>query len=108
MDKVIGEHICINEDRIVAIETRLSHKKEDIHEMHSDYYHLRNKLEQISINVAELTTIMKEQRDKENVNDEKIEDLKVEITKLQSSLDTFKWLVPVACAILTFIVNYLI
>ena len=104
----MNEHQCHQEARITAIETKLQNKKEHLHEVDTDYYHLRDKLEQISINVAELTTLMKDQRDKEKLNDEKIEDLKVEIAKLQSSVDTFKWLLPVACTVLTFIVNYLI
>lgn len=102
------QHQCIQEARITAIETKLQSKKEHLHEVDTDYYHLRDKLESISINVAELTTLMKEQRDKERVNDEKIDELQVEIAKLQSSMDTLKWLIPIACTILTFIVNYLI
>ena len=99
---------CKQEARISTIETKLANKREHLHEVDTDYSHLRDKLENISINVAELTTLMKEQRDKEKVNDEKIDDLKIEIAKLQSTVDTFKWLLPVACTILTFIVNYLI
>ena len=102
------EHQCIQEARITAIETKLENKKEHLQEVDTDYYHLRDKLENISINVAELTTLMKEARDKERVNDEKIDELQVEIAKLQSSMDTLKWLIPIACTILTFIVNYLI
>ena len=102
------EHTCIQEARITAIETKLENKKEHLQEVDTDYYHLRDKLEQINLNVAELTTLMKEQRDKERVNDEKIDELQVEIAKLQSSMDTLKWLIPIACTILTFIVNYLI
>ena len=102
------EHQCIQEARITAIETKLQTKKEHLHEVDNDYTQLRDKLEQININVAELTTLMKEQRDKERVNDEKIDELQVEIAKLQSSMDTLKWLIPIACTILTFIVNYLI
>ena len=74
------QHQCIQEARITAIETKLENKKEHLQEVDTDYYHLRDKLENISINVAEL----------------------------QSTVDTFKWLLPVACTILTFIVNYLI
>ena len=104
----MNEHQCHQEARITAIETKLQNKKEHLHEVDTDYYHLRDKLESISINVAELTTLMKENHKKEEENDRKIDALQVEIAKLQSSVDTFKWLLPVACAVLTFIVNYLI
>ena len=102
------EQHCIQEARITAIETKLQTKKEHLHEVDTDYYHLRDKLESISINVAELTTLMKENSKKEEENDRKIDELQVEIAKLNSSMDTLKWLIPIACTILTFIVNYLI
>lgn len=106
---------CKQEARLTAIETRLENKKENIHEVHEDYYHLRDKLEIISTNVVELTTIMKENQKKEDENDKKIDEMQLElakanmeISKINSSVDTIKWLIPVACAILTFIVNYII
>ena len=102
------EHTCTQEARISMIETKLENKKEHLHEVDEDYYHLREKLEAININVAELTTIMKEAQKKEEYNDKKIDELQVEVARLNSSLDTMKWLIPVACAILSFIVNYLI
>ena len=109
------EHYCYQEARITAIETRLENKKENIHEVHEDYYHLREKLEIISENVVELTTLMKEAQKKEEENDKKIDDLQLELAKVNmkvektnTSIDTMKWLIPVACTILTFIVNYLI
>lgn len=102
------EHTCIQEARITAIETKLENKKEHLHEVDNDYTQLRDKLEQININVAELTTLMKENHKKEEENDKKIDELQVEIAKLQSSMDTLKWLIPIACTVLTFIVNYLI
>ena len=102
------DHYCIQEARLSTIETKLQNKKESINEINSDYYHLRDKLEIISENVVELTTLMREARKKEEDNDKKIEELQVEIAKINSSLDTLKWLIPIACTILTFIVNYLI
>ena len=117
-----NEKYCKQEARITAIETRLDSKKEHIHEVDEDYYHLREKLEIISTNVVELTTLMREAQKKEDENDKKIDAMKTEIANLKidiadvdkkidstnSSIETIKWLVPVICAILTFIVNYLI
>ena len=99
---------CTQEARLTAIETKLATKKEHLHEVDTDYYHLRDKLEAININVTEVTTLMRENQKKEEENDRKIDELQVEIAKLNSSMDTLKWLIPIACTILTFIVNYLI
>ena len=120
--KKIEECRCIQEARLSTIETKLANKKEHLHEVDEDYYHLRDKLESININVAELTTLLRENKAQEEKNDKKIDDLakemanvKIEmrdvntkVEKTNSSLETFKWLIPVACTILTFIVNYLI
>ena len=101
-------HYCKQEARLSTIETRLENKKENLHEVHDDYYHLRDKLEIISTNVVELTTLMRENQKKEEENDRKIDEMQVEIARLNSSLDTIKWLIPIACTVLTFLVNYLI
>lgn len=112
---------CKQEARLVAIETRLQTKKENIHEVHEDYYHLRDKLEIISENVVELTTLMREAQKKEDENDQKIDAMKTEIANLKidiadvdkkidstnSSLETIKWLIPLVCTILTVIANYI-
>ena len=101
-------HYCKQEARLSTIETRLENKKENLHEVHDDYYHLRDKLEIISTNVVELTTLMRENQKKEEDNDRKIDEMQVEIARLNSSIDTIKWLIPIACTVLTFLVNYLI
>lgn len=109
------EHYCIQEARITAIETKLETKKENIHEIHEDYYHLRDKLDLLNINVAELTAIIKENQENHKANHKKVEELQteiskanLEISKLQTSISTLKYIIPIACSILTFIVNYLI
>ena len=115
------EYRCIQEARLTAIETKLANNKEHLHEVDEDYYHLRDKLEAININVAELTAIMKANQQKEIENDKRIDDLSKEIGNLKtdvmkvdkkidntnSSLDTMKWLLPLIFTALTFIVNYL-
>ena len=114
-----GHYHCIQEARITAIETKLANKKEDISEIHEDYYHLRDKLDNIILNVTELTAIMKQNQMKGDENDRKIEELQLELAKanleingISSSLRTMKWIlglgVPTASTILTLIVQYLL
>ena len=112
---------CTQEARLTAIETKLATKKEHLHEVDEDYYHLRDKLESININVAELTTLLRENKAQEEKNDKKIDELTKEMSNLKtdilnvdkkvdntnSSLDTMKWLIPLVCSILMFIINYL-
>lgn len=116
------EHYCIQEARLTAIETKLENKREHIKEVDDDYYHLRDKLENINENVVKLTAIMEKAQKKEEEHDIKLDNLKTEIgnlktdiansnTKIEktnSSLETIKWLIPVSCAVLTVILNYFI
>lgn len=65
---------------------------------------------------------MEEAQKKEEANDIKLDNLKTEIANLKteiansntkiektnSSLETIKWLIPISCAVLTVILNYLI
>ena len=122
MPNTTEEYRCIQEARLSAIETKLANKKEHLHEVDEDFYHLRDKLEAININVAELTAIMKANQQKEIENDKRIDDLTKELgnikaevknvdTKVErtnSSLDTMKWLLPLIFTALTLIVNYLL
>lgn len=111
-------HYCYQEARLTALETKLQNKKENLHEVHEDYYHLRDKLEVISQNVVELTTIMKSSRDKEQKNEEKIVELSLnvaeanlKIEKMSSSISTLKYIIglvmPILCIIIPLIIDYL-
>lgn len=105
-------HYCYQEARITAIETKLQNKKENLHEVHEDYYHLRDKLETISENVVELTTLMRENKKKEEANDKRIASLQLELKELKTSWQNLKWIiglgVPIMTTILTIIANYLL
>ena len=96
---------CINEARISKIEAHLDNKKEDIDSITGDYYHLRDKLDIISMNVTELTAILKENQKRREEADQKIEELQIQLTQLSSTMNTLKWLLglglPVACSIIS-------
>ena len=52
------QYPCRQEARITAIETKLENKKEHLHEVDEDYYHLRDKLEGISTDLTSISTNM--------------------------------------------------
>ena len=60
MDKVNESciHSCHQEARITALETKLETKHEQLHEMDEDYYHLREQLNTINLNLATISTTM--------------------------------------------------
>lgn len=110
---------CKQEARIKVIETKLDNKKEHLHEVDEDYYHLRDKLDMINLNVTELKTIITEMQNVRTQTDNKVYDLQVEINKMQLQLkesedrwNSLKFIlgigVPVITTILTVIANYII
>lgn len=112
-------HQCCQEARLTVIESKLENKKEHLHEVDEDYYHLRDKLDMINLNVAEVTTIMKTMQDDRDKTEkrfddtnEKIYDLKNEITELKSNWENLKLIiglgVPIITTILTIVANWIL
>lgn len=112
-------HHCCQEARLTVIESKLENKKEHLHEVDEDYYHLRDKLDMINLNVAEVTTIMKTMQDDRDKTEkrfddtnEKIYDLKNEITELKSNWENLKLIiglgVPIITTILTIVANWIL
>lgn len=104
---------------MTVIESKLENKKEHLHEVDEDYYHLRDKLDMINLNVAEVTTIMKTMQDDRDKTEkrfddtnEKIYDLKNEITELKSNWENLKLIiglgVPIITTILTIVANWIL
>lgn len=109
-----NNHFCSQEARLSAIEIKLQNKKENLHEVHEDYYHLRDKLELISENVIKLTTILENNTEKEEQNDSRIEDLRVEIAKVNmkvektnSSIGTLQYIIGIGIPIICIIISYI-
>ena len=113
------DHTCIQEARLTAIETKLENKKEHLHEVDEDYSHLREKLDTISLNVVELTTILKTMQEERNSADKKIMELKeevktvqLEMQELRTNWDNLKLImgigVPILTTVMSIVANYLL
>ena len=112
------QHRCYQEARIATLEANMENKTEDITGVNKDYYHLRDKIDMITMNVTELTTLIRENHKRREEADIKIEILQKEVAELNSNVDqfnhsisNFKWIigvgVPVVCTVLTFAIEYL-
>ena len=114
MDKVNEAciHSCHQEARITALETKLETKHEQLHEMDEDYYHLREQLNTINLNLATISTTMDTIIDNRKETDTKILDLQLEMKELKTNWQNLKWIiglgVPVLTTVLTIVANYLL
>ena len=106
------EHTCQQEARITALETKLENKKEQLHEMDEDYYHLREQLNTISLNLATISATMDTMIDNRKETNEKILELQLEMKEIKTSWQTLKWIiglgVPILTTVLTILANYLL
>lgn len=107
-----NEKYCKQEARLTAIETRLDSKKEHIHEVDEDYYHLRDQLNTITISLATISTTMDSMVNNRRETNNKILELQLEMKELKTNWANLKWVigvgVPILTTILTIIANYLI
>ena len=105
-------YTCQQEARITALETKLENKKEQLHEMDEDYYHLREQLNTINLNLATISATMETLRDNRKETDTKILELQLEMKELKTNWQTLKWIiglgVPVLTTVLTIVANYLL
>ena len=105
-------HTCHQEARITALETKLETKKEQLHEIDEDYYHLREQLNTINLNLATISATMETLRDNRKETDTKILELQLEMKELKTNWQTLKWIiglgVPVLTTVLTIVANYLL
>ena len=106
------EHQCHQESRITALETQLENKKERLHEVDEDYYHLREHLNTISLNLVTISTTMETLIDNRKETNNKILELQLEMKELKTNWQNIKWIigvgVPILTTILTIVANYLL
>ena len=105
-------HTCHQEARITALETKLETKHEQLHEIDEDYYHLREQLNTINLNLATISTTMETLIENRKETDTKILDLQLEMKELKTNWQNLKWViglgVPVLTTVLTIVANYLL
>lgn len=104
------EYHCHQEARITSIETKLENKKEQLHEIDNDYYHLNEQLTKISLNLATISTTMETLIDHRKETNSKILELQLEMKELKTNWQNIKWMigvgVPVLTTVLTLLANY--
>ena len=112
MTDIKVEHTCHQEARLTAIETKLENKKEHLHEVDEDFYHLRDQLNTIALNLTSISTTMETIKDNRKETDNKILELQLELKELKTNWQNLKWIiglgVPILTTVMTIVANYLL
>lgn len=99
---------CINESRIATLEAQVKNKRYDINDLEDDLTEQANCLTKLTNEVTRLATIMSENQTSRKEHGEKIDKLEVQVTQLNSTLNTLKWIITVFIALFGGVVVFLI
>lgn len=93
---VHSENICENESRIISLETKMEYKEEKMENLLQDNKEIRKDLQKLTIAVTELSNTLKiHEEDSRRINE-----LENELIKMKASMNTLKYLVPIAFTVI--------
>lgn len=81
----------------------MEYKDERIEQLIKDNYHIRSDINQLTISVTELANTLKIREE----DSKKIHKLENDVARLQSSLQTLQYIIPIICTILSIGVRFI-
>lgn len=81
----------------------MEYKDERIEQLIKDNYHIRSDINQLTISVTELANTLKIREE----DSEKVRKLESDVARLQSSLQTLQYIIPIICTILSLGVQFI-
>ena len=103
-----SEHECINEARLIAIETKMKHKRYEINDLHEQISEQSKHLDSLVQEVTKLATLLQETQKTRTEHGDKIDKLEVQVTQLNATLNTLKWVITVSIALFGGVLLFLI
>ena len=92
------EEFCINESRIATIEAQLKNKRYDLNDLKENLEKQSESIVSLTNQVTRLATILEETQNIKSEHAEKIDSLEINITRLNSTLTTLKWVMTIFIA----------
>lgn len=102
------EDYCHNEARITAIETQLKHKRYVLNELNDKITSQDEHLDKLVQEVTKLATILQETQNSRRDHGEKIDKLELQVSQLNATMNTLKWVITVAIAMFGGVMVFLI
>ena len=102
------EEYCVNESRIATIEAQLKNKRYDLNELKENLEKQSVSITNLTNQVTRLATILEENQSVKNEQGDKIDTLEIQITTLNSTLTTLKWVLTIAVAMFGGLILFLI
>lgn len=99
---------CINEARITAIETHLENKRFELADLSDKLSEQTANLSKLTTEVTRLATILQENQVARTEHGTKIDNLEIQVTRLNSTLTTLKWVLSIFVALFGGVIVFLI
>lgn len=102
-----GEY-CINEARLTAVETKLQHKRYELNDLNSKLTEQAKHMDDLVQEVTKLATILQETQNSRMEHGRKIDSLEVQVTQLNATMNTLKWVITISIALFGGVIVFLI
>ena len=102
------EDYCMNEARITAIETKLKHKRYELNDLNEKLTEQAKHMDTLVQEVTKLATILQESQNSRREHGEKIDKLEIQVTQLNATMNTLKWVITVSIALFGGVLVFLI
>lgn len=99
---------CINESRLTAIETKMKHKRYELNDLNEKLTEQANHMANLVQEVTRLATILQETQIARKEHGDKIDNLETQVTQLNATMNTLKWVITISIALFGGVIVFLI
>ena len=99
---------CKNETRIVTLEAQMKNKRYDLTELKDNLTQQTVNLTKLTTEVTRLATILEENQEVRAEHGRKIDNLETQVTQLNATMNTLKWIITISIALFGGVVVFLI
>lgn len=99
---------CTNETRIATLEAQMKNKRYDLTELKENLTQQSVNLTKLTNEVTRLATILEENQDVRAEHGRKIDNLETQVTQLNATMNTLKWVITISIALFGGVIVFLI
>ena len=99
---------CTNETRIATLEAQMKNKRYDLSELKDNLTQQSVNLTKLTNEVTRLATILEENQEIRAEHGRKIDNLENQVTQLNATMNTLKWIITISIALFGGVVVFLI
>lgn len=101
-------HNCSNETRIATLEAQVKNKRYDLNELKENLSEQAVSITKLANQVTRLATILEENQEVRAEHGKKIDNLETQVTQLNTTMNTLKWIITVSIALFGGVVVFLL